>query len=97
MLNAASHIRRLNPWLRGAVVLYLLSTLCLVAVHQHHGGLAGHDCALCTVAHTPAISAPAAPHQAALATSSTTLPAPGEQRWDSEPRSTSRTRAPPIA
>lgn len=96
MLKAKSHIRRLDPWLRGAIVLYLLSTLCLVAVHQHHGGLQGHDCALCTVAHTPATVAPAALHQTAPAKTSYLLPIPGEQRWDSEPGSTSRTRAPPL-
>jgi hypothetical protein len=96
MQRANSQFRQSNPWLRGALVLYLLSTLCLVAVHQHHGALQGHDCALCTVAHTPATVAPAAFHQAAPAATSHLLPIPGEQRWDSETGSTSRTRAPPL-
>jgi len=96
MLRTMSYIRRLDPWLRGAIVLYLLSTLCLVAVHQHHGTLQGHDCALCTVAHTPATVVAATLHQLAPVTAGYLLPTPGEHRCDSEPGNTSRTRAPPL-
>jgi len=96
MLNVATQIKRLNPWLRGVLVLYLLSTFCLVAAHQHHGGLQGHDCALCTVAHTPATVAPAANHQAAPAATGYLVPIPSDPRCDSEHGSTSRTRAPPL-
>jgi hypothetical protein len=96
MRRAIVQFRQFNPRLRGVIVLYLLSTLCLVAVHQHHGALQSHDCALCTVVHMPATVAPAAFHQAAPAATSHLFPIPGEQRWDSEPGSTSRTRAPPL-
>jgi hypothetical protein len=96
MQRAIVQFRRFNPWLRAALVLYLLSTLCLVAVHQHHRALQGHDCALCTVVHMPATVAPTSFHQAPHATTGHLLPIPGEQRWDSEPGSTSRTRAPPL-
>lgn len=96
MQIATFHMNRIRPWLRGALVLYLLGTLCVVAVHQHHGALQGHDCALCTVAHTPAVVAAAAVHHATPAPSQYLLPIPGDQRWDSEPGSTSRTRGPPL-
>jgi hypothetical protein len=91
-----SRIRRFDPWLRGAIVLYLLSAVCLVAIHQHQGAAAGHDCALCTVAHTPATVAAATLHQPASGTTGCLLPLPGDDRWDFEPSSTSRTRAPPL-
>src|SRR5207249_2077666 len=59
MTNALRQIRRLHPLLRGLLLLYVASTLLLVAAHQHHNGLEGHDCALCTAAHTPAVVAAA--------------------------------------
>jgi hypothetical protein len=90
------NIRQLNPWLRGALVLYLLSTLFLVVVHQHHDGLQGHDCALCTVAHTPAVAQVAAVQDTAPVTPGILLPAPEIRGWDSDPASTLRSRAPPL-
>jgi hypothetical protein len=96
MLKATSPIRRLDPRLRGAIVLYLLSTLCLVAVHQHHSAFQGHDCALCTVAHTPVTVAPAALYLVAPASTGYLSPILSDHRWESEPVSTSRTRAPPL-
>ena len=91
------NMKRLNPWLRGALVLYLLSTVCLVAVHQHHGALQGHDCALCTVAHTPATVQVASAQGSVPLTLGILLPAPEVRGWDSEPRNTLRSRAPPLA
>ena len=96
MQKATSLTNRIRPWLRGALVLYLLSTLCLVAVHQHHGAPQGHDCALCTVAHTPATVAAAIDCQIAPATAGYLLAAPGDQRCDSELHGTTRSRAPPL-
>ena len=96
MKRSNFNIRQLKPWLRGALVLYLLSTVCLVAVHQHHGALQGHDCALCTVAHTPATAQVAAVQDVAPSTPGTLLPAPEIRGWDSDPASTLRSRAPPL-
>jgi len=96
MQAALFHLRRSNPWLRGALVLYLLSTLLLVAGHQHPAGPQSHDCSLCTAAHTPATVAPAIGCQAAPATTGYLLPAPGDQRSESEPHGTTRSRAPPL-
>jgi len=95
MQPTAFHIRYTNPWFRGALVLYVLSTLLLAAGHQHHG-LQDHDCALCTVAHTPVTVVAAFDLQAAPTITGYLLPAPGDQRWDSEPNGTPRSRAPPL-
>ena len=96
-MNSLTSIRRLEAWLRGVVVLYLLSTICLVAVHQHTGALQGHECALCVVAQTPAAVVAATPHPPLPTPTEYTLPIPAAYRWDSEPASTSRSRAPPLA
>jgi hypothetical protein len=92
-----SRIRRFDPWFRGLLVLYLLSTLFLAAVHQHHDGFQGHDCALCTVAHTPATVTAGVDHQLAPATTERILAIPSEQSWESESHRTTRSRAPPLA
>jgi ectoine hydroxylase-related dioxygenase (phytanoyl-CoA dioxygenase family) len=97
MLKTAHNIRRLDPWLRSVIVLYFVSAMCLVAAHQHSGALQSHDCALCAVAQTPASVVSVAPHPDVPAPTGFLLPIPSAHRWDSEPRSTSRTRAPPIA
>ena len=96
MQAAMYKLRSSNPWLRAALVLYVLSTLLLVAGHQHPAGMQGHDCALCTAAHTPATVTAAVDCQAAPATAGYLLPAPGDSRWDSEPHGTTRSRAPPL-
>ena len=91
------HMKRFPPLLRAALALYLLGTLCLAAVHQHHGALQSHDCALCTIAHSPATVVSAALHNTAPAAAGYLLPAPADRGWDSESRSTLRSRAPPLA
>jgi len=96
MQNALIHIRRSHPLLRGLLVLYFLGTLFLAAVHQHHDGLQGHDCALCTVAHTPATVVAGVDHQLAPTTTERILAIPSEQGWDSESHRTTRSRAPPL-
>ena len=95
ILNALSHIRRFDPWFRGLLVLYLLGTLFLAAEHQHHG-LQTDNCALCTISHTPATVASTVDHQTAPTTTEYVLAIPGDQRWDSEPDGTTRSRAPPL-
>ena len=95
MTNAMRQIRRLHPLLRGLLLLYVASTLFLVAVHQHHNGLEGHDCALCTAAHTPAVVTAALDHGIAPAIRETLVTIPAEQAWDSESHRTTRSRAPP--
>jgi len=96
MQNALIHIRRSHPLFRGLLVLYLLGTLFLAAVHQHHDGLQGHDCALCTVAHTPATVAAGVDHALAPSTTERILAIPVEQGWESESHRTTRSRAPPL-
>ncbi|HYQ88103.1 MAG TPA: hypothetical protein VEU09_00575 [Candidatus Binatia bacterium] len=96
MQNALIHIRRSHPLFRGLLVLYLLGTLFLAAVHQHHDGLQGHDCALCTVAHTPATVAAGVDPMLALCISERILAVPSEQGWESESHRTTRSRAPPL-
>jgi len=97
MANTLRQIRRLHPLLRGLVLLYVASTLILVAVHQHHNGLEGHDCALCTAAHTPAVMSAALDHGIVPASNQTLLAIPAEQGWDSESHRTTHSRAPPLA
>jgi hypothetical protein len=61
-MNRLRHIeRRIAPWLRGAVAVYLIGVVLVVAVHQHRDPTRAHDCALCTVAHTAAVVPHAAP------------------------------------
>ena len=97
MSNTLRQIRRLHPLLRGLVLLYVAGTLILVAAHQHHNGLEGHDCALCTAAHTPAVMTAALDHGQAPTSNQTLLAIPSEQGWDSEASRTTRSRAPPLA
>jgi hypothetical protein len=97
MKKTTSHKRWFPPFLRAALALYLLGTVCVAEVHQHHGALQNHDCALCTIAHSPATVVPAGPHDAAPAAMGYLLPAPDDRGWDSESRSTLRSRAPPLA
>ncbi|HYR51290.1 MAG TPA: hypothetical protein VET83_01600 [Candidatus Dormibacteraeota bacterium] len=96
MANTLRQIRRLHPLLRGLLLLYVASTLVLVAAHQHHNGLEGHDCALCTAAHTPAVVTAALDHGIVPASDPTLLTIPAEQGWDSESHRTTRSRAPPL-
>ncbi|HEX7077978.1 MAG TPA: hypothetical protein VF363_06120 [Candidatus Eisenbacteria bacterium] len=64
-MNRLRHIeRRIAPWLRGAVAVYLIGVVLVVAVHQHRDARRADDCALCTVAHTPAV----VPHAASVPT-----------------------------
>jgi len=97
MRKTTFQMRLFPPFLRAALALYLLGTLCLAEVHQHHGALQNHDCALCTIVHSPATVVPAAPHDAAAAAVGYILPARDDRGWDSESRSTLRSRAPPLA
>ena len=97
MQNGLTHIRRFHPLLRGLFVLYLASTLLLVAGHQHPAGLQGHDCSLCAAAHTPATAVPAIHHETAPVSTGTLLTIPSTLDWDSEPLGTTRSRAPPLA
>lgn len=96
MQKARLHMRRFDPLLRAALVLYLLTALFLVAAHQHHGGLQGHDCSLCTAAHTPATEAQASVPLALPTSTDDVLPIPGDQGWASESPGSTRTRAPPL-
>jgi hypothetical protein len=96
MANALKQIRRLHPLLRGVLLLYVASTLLLVAAHQHHNALEGRDCALCTAAHTPAVVTAVLDQAIAPASNETPLTIPAERSWESESHRTDRSRAPPL-
>jgi hypothetical protein len=96
MTNTLRQIGRSHPLLRGLLLLYFASTLLLVAGHQHHNALQGHDCALCTAAHTPAMVDSAPDHELAPPTTETLLAIPAQQGWDSESHRTTHSRAPPL-
>jgi hypothetical protein len=49
-------LRALPAWLRAGLAVYLLGSALLLAVHQHPGGIASHDCAICTAAHMPLVT-----------------------------------------
>lgn len=87
--------QRIRPWLRAVVVLYLLSCVLLVAVHQHHGAAQGRDCLLCTIAHTPAAVAPVALLPASPILLGYLLRTVEERNWESESCRAPRSRAPP--
>jgi len=90
-------MKRFHAFLRAVVVLYLSSTLLLVAVHQHRDASQAHDCSLCALAHTPAVSV-SAPPTLALTRAAESLPAAThDQVWKSESGRTLRPRAPPLA
>src|SRR5256885_12176188 len=97
MANPLRQIRGLHPLLRGLLLLYVASTLVLVAAHQHHNGLESQDCALCTVAHTPAVVTAALDHGVAPSISETPVTLPADTGWDSESHRTTHSRAPPLA
>ena len=89
-------MRRFPPWLRTVLTLYLLGTLFLVAVHQHHDATQAHDCALCALAHTPAVVA-SATLQPVHGGAAQYLPAAPEVRgWDSELSRAPHSRATPL-
>ena len=96
MTNTLRQIRRLHPLLRGLILVYLGGTLLLVAAHQHHSALEGHDCALCTAAHTPAVISPALDHDLTPAKSGTLVAIPAEHGWETESHRTNHSRAPPL-
>jgi hypothetical protein len=90
-------IHRSKPWLNAAIVIYLLGAVLMIAVHQHHDALHATDCALCTMAHTPAMVAPISLQVTEQTTRGFVIPIPEIRGWDSEVRQTSRSRAPPQA
>jgi hypothetical protein len=47
--------------LSGALAVVLAVVLLAAAVHVHHDAQEAENCALCTIAHTPVVQAPAAP------------------------------------
>jgi hypothetical protein len=96
MTSLLGPIRRSHPLFRGLLLLYLAGTLLIVAGHQHHNALQGHDCALCTVAHTPAMAASAPDPVLAPCSTETALAIPAEQGWDSNSHRATRSRAPPL-
>ncbi len=87
--------QRFHPWLRAALVVYLLCTVIVTTVHQHHGALQNGDCALCTLAHTPGLTSPTAYQPESIAVTRAIITVPDDQVWESEFRQPSQSRAPP--
>lgn len=87
--------QRFHPWLRVVLVAYLLCTVVITTMHQHHGALTTGDCGLCTVAHTPAVTAPTTYHPTPVVASRTMITVPDDRISESEFRQASRSRAPP--
>lgn len=87
--------QRLRPWLRAALVVYLLGTVALATVHQHAGPSRAADCGLCTISHTPALTAPAPQHLATGDAAYTVLAVPDHRVVEAEFSQASRSRAPP--
>ena len=91
------HRPNLRPWLRAALVAYLLATVFLVTLHTHHGGAQDQDCAACTMAHTPAAVTTTVVCDSAPVFSGVPLVLPESPAWDFEHGSALRSRAPPLA
>ena len=94
-MRAWVHRVHLSPYLRGAVVLYLLASVFLFTVHQHHGASYGHDCALCAAAQTPSTVPPSSPQIDAPPQLRAAVGIADDPRHESEVLASCRTRAPP--
>jgi hypothetical protein len=78
-----------------ALLAYLLCAVVVTTVHQHNSAIQAGDCALCTLAHTPAIVAPTTPQPAATVAPRAIAPVRDARIEDSGFRQASRSRAPP--
>lgn len=89
--------RLLGGFLAASLAVLLLGTTVVAGLH-HHAALEGHaTCAVCSVAHTPAISvdALAAPRRVAVVEQDL-VAAPDVARSQATPRAPS-TRGPPLS
>jgi len=82
--------------MRVGLILYMLGTVLLVAVHQHQDGLARHDCALCAAAQTPAVVSPVVIQEAPSTASASSVAIPADLAVESEFARTNPSRAPPL-
>lgn len=89
-------LRRSPSWVRAVLALYLLGSLFLVAFHQHHDAALAYDCALCALAHTPAVVATATLESATAVPVEKAPVPPNDRGWDSEFGHAPRSRAPPA-
>lgn len=91
------NIKARPAWVRVGLIAYLLSSLLLLSVHQHPGGVAAHDCAICAAAHTPLVT-PAVNAQApGPVVSLSPLPVSSERSATPGFTRTAPSRAPPQA
>ena len=95
MRPLTSNSQRLRALLRTALLAYLLLTVVVMTVHQHHSGIQNGDCALCTLAHTPALIVPATPQPAVMVAPRAIAPVRVARIEDSDFRQASHSRAPP--
>ncbi len=87
--------QKFRPWLRAALVAYLLATVAMATVHQHHGPSRAADCGLCTISHTPVLAAPAPQQVTDRDAACTAVSVPDHRISESDFSPASRSRAPP--
>jgi hypothetical protein len=86
--------KRHQPWLRAALLAYLLCSVAVAPMHQHHGGPSS-DCARCTLAHTPTLLAPTSQQPVAATEFRTAVAAPDDPIADPDFLQATHSRAPP--
>ena len=90
-------IKARPAWIRVGLILYLLSAVLLVSVHQHPAGPTSHDCAICAAAHTPLVTPSVAVLTPRLVVSLSPPPIASERPAESGFTRTNSSRAPPQA
>jgi len=97
MIASMSLFRRTARWIGPVFVILMLGVVLLGALHHHDGLGDRHPCALCSAAHSPAVTGGSAPALGATVSSSRPIATPYL-----EPRTLLRvhgvaSRAPPSA
>ena len=90
-------IKTFPAWIRAGLILYLLGSVLLVAVHQHPAGLTSHECAICTAAHTPLVTSAVVVQTPHLVAYASPLPVDSERPAQPGFTRTAPSRAPPQA
>jgi hypothetical protein len=91
------NIKTLPVWLRAGLIAYLLGSVLLVSIHQHPGGVAAHDCAICTAAHMPLVTPTVSAQAPRPVVSVSPLPVASERSAVPGFTRTAPSRAPPQA
>ena len=91
------NMKALPAWLRAGLILYLLGSVLLVAVHQHPAGSTLHECALCAAAQTPLVTPAIVVQTPRPVTAISPLPVDSERPAQPGFTRTAPSRAPPQA